>query len=121
MRTRYSKEQIELRNELRAYFQKLMTPDVVRRVIGREGGPEFRALIEQLGSDGILTLGWPEKFGGRNYTATEQLILFEEAWSAHAPFPLVTINTIGPAIMKFGTEEQQQFFLPRIEIGRAHV
>ncbi len=118
MRTRYSKEQIELRNELRAYFQKLMTPDVVRRVIGREGGPEFRALIEQLGSDGILTLGWPEKFGGRNYTATEQLILFEEAWSAHAPFPLVTINTIGPAIMKFGTEEQQQFFLPRIASGQ---
>lgn len=117
MQTRYSKQQQALRLELRDYFRKLMTPEVVREVIGKEGGETFRRVIRQLGDDGILTLGWPQEYGGKNYTAVEQLILFEEAWSAHTPFPLVTINTVGPAIMKFGTDEQKEFFLPKIAAG----
>jgi alkylation response protein AidB-like acyl-CoA dehydrogenase len=117
MQTRYSAEQNELRLELRNYFKKLMTPDVVAEVLGTEGGPVFRDVIKQMGSDGILTLGWPEEFGGKNYTALEQLILFEEAWSAHTPFPLVTINTVGPALQKFGTQQQKEFFLPKIAAG----
>ena len=118
METRYSPAQRELRAELRAYFRKLMTPDVVAEVIGKEGGPVFREIIQQLGEDGILTLGWPKEHGGKDYTAVEQLILFEEAWTAHTPFPLVTINTVGPAIMKFGTPEQKSHFLPRIAAGQ---
>ena len=117
MQTRYSAEQNELRLELRDYFKKLMTPDVVAEVLGHEGGPVFRDVIKQLGSDGILTLGWAEEFGGKNYTAVEQLILFEEAWSAHTPFPLVTINTVGPALQRFGSQEQKEFFLPKIAAG----
>ena len=117
MQTRYNAEQNELRLELRDYFKKLMTPDVVAQVIGTEGGPVFRDVIKQLGSDGILTLGWPEEFGGKNYTAVEQLILFEEAWSAHTPFPLVTINTVGPALQRFGSQAQKEFFLPKIAAG----
>ena len=57
MQTRYSAEQNELRLELRDYFKKLMTPDVVAEVLGTEGGPVFRDVIKQMGSDGILTLG----------------------------------------------------------------
>lgn len=117
MQTRYSAEQNELRLELRDYFKKLMTPDVLAEVVGCEGGPVFRDVIKQLGSDGILTLGWPEEYGGKNYTALEQLILFEEAWSAHAPFPLITVNTVGAAIQNFGSKEQKEFFLPKIAAG----
>jgi len=118
MDTRYTKEQQELRLELREYFRKIMTPEVRAQVIGTEGGTVFRDIIEQLGSDGVLTLGWPEEYGGKNYTALEQLILFEEAWQFHTPFPLVTINTVGPAMMQFGTEEQKKFFLPKIAAGK---
>lgn len=118
MDTRFSPAQRELRLELRDYFQKLMTPDVVAEVVGREGGPKFREIIARLGQDGILTLGWPKEFGGKEYTTVEQLILFEEAWSAHAPFPLITVNTVGPAIMRFGTDEQKRFFLPKIARGQ---
>lgn len=117
MQTRYSEEQQALRLELRDYFKQLMTPEVVAETIGKEGGETFRRIIKQLGSDGVLTLGWPVEHGGKDYTAVEQLILFEEAWSAHTPFPLVTINTVGPAIMKFGTEQQKAFFLPKIAAG----
>jgi alkylation response protein AidB-like acyl-CoA dehydrogenase len=118
MDTRYSAAQRELRLELRNYFKKIMTPDIVAEVVGKEGGPRFREIIAKLGEDGILTLGWPEEYGGKNYTTVEQLILFEEAWSAHTPFPLITINTVGPAIMRFGTDEQKNFFLPKIAAGQ---
>lgn len=118
MDTRFTQEQKELRLELRNYFKKIMTPDVVAEVVGKEGGPRFREIIAKLGEDGILTLGWPASYGGKAYTTVEQLILFEEAWSAHTPFPLITINTVGPAIMRFGTDEQKAFFLPRIAKGQ---
>lgn len=117
MQTRYTAPQHKLRIELRDYFRKLMTPEVVAEVIGKEGGEPFRRIIRQLGKDGILTLGWPKEYGGQDYTALEQLILFEEAWSAHTPFPLVTVNTVGPALMQFGTDEQKEFFLPKIAAG----
>jgi len=36
---------------------------------------------------------------------------------AHAPFPFVTINTVGPTIMAFGTAEQKAKYLPGILAG----
>ena len=98
MDTRYSEKQIELRKELRAYFTNIMTPEKVMACIGKEGGPIFRSIIEQLGKDGMLTLGWPEQYGGKNYGAVEQMILFEEAWKTHTPFPLITLNSVAPSL-----------------------
>lgn len=118
MDTRYNKNQEALRQELRDYFSSVMTPEKVSACIGKEGGPVFRGIIEQFGSDGMLTLGWPEAYGGKNYTAIEQLILFEEAWKTHAPFPLITLNSVAPSLMAFGTEEQKQEFLPQISAGK---
>ena len=37
-----------------------------------------------------------------------------------APVPMLTINTVGPTIMHFGTEEQKDFFLPKILAGEIH-
>jgi alkylation response protein AidB-like acyl-CoA dehydrogenase len=39
---------------------------------------------------------------------------------AGAPVPMLTINTVGPTIMNFGTEEQKEFFLPKILAGEIH-
>ena len=118
MDTRFSQDQQTLRQELREYFTNLMSPDKVAACMGKEGGPVFRCLVEQLGADGMLTLGWPEQYGGKNFTAIEQLILFEEAWTTHAPFPLITLNSVAPSLMAFGTEEQKQTFLPQISAGK---
>ena len=119
MDTRYSPEQVKLRKELREYFNSIMTPEKVMACIGKEGGPVFREIIEQLGRDGMLTLGWPEEFGGKNYGAVEQMILFEEAWKTHTPFPLITLNSVAPSLMAFGTDEQKAYFLPLISRGKA--
>ena len=98
MDTRYSAEQTALRRELRDYFARMVSPEQSRELAGAEGGETFRRILRQLGQDGMLTLGWPEEYGGRNYGAVEQLILFEEAWRVHAPFPLITLHSVAPSI-----------------------
>ncbi|MER7758353.1 acyl-CoA dehydrogenase family protein [Streptomyces sp. NPDC097619] len=106
-----TESQLRLRAELRSYFRELM-PD---------GPPEDpadqRALLRRIGSDGLLGLGWPEEYGGRGRGADEQFVFFDEAYRAGAPVSMVTLNTVGPTLMKYGTPEQKEFFLPRILRG----
>lgn len=47
----------------------------------------------------------------------EQFIFFDEAAQAGVPLPLMALNTVGPTIMQFGTDEQKSYFLPRILSG----
>jgi alkylation response protein AidB-like acyl-CoA dehydrogenase len=50
----------------------------------------------------------------------DQLIFTDEAAAAGAPVPFLTINTVGPTIMRFGTPQQKEFYLPRIARGEVH-
>jgi alkylation response protein AidB-like acyl-CoA dehydrogenase len=111
--------QRDLQQELRTYFDRLLTPDVKRDLGGEGDNPElFRALVRQIGKDGWLGLGWPTEYGGGGATPYEQLILFTEVQRAGAPFPFVTVNTVGPTIMAFGTPEQKARYLPGILAGK---
>lgn len=108
-------EQQALRKELREYFAAMLTPEVRDRLGDHGvGSPEFRRLIRTMGADGWLGLGWPTEFGGQGRPATDQFILFDEVQRARAPFPFVTVNTVGPALMAHGTEEQKARYLPGI-------
>lgn len=113
-------EQKTLRQTLRTYFENLMTPERRRSVRGMEGGKAYRELIRQIGSDGWLGVGWPKEYGGGGLTMVEQMIFLEEQRRANAPFPFVTVSTVGPALMDFGTQEQKREFLPRILAGECH-
>ena len=113
-------EQHRLRCEIRDYFQALMTPELRLEMRGAESGETYRRLVRQMGRDGWLAVGWPREYGGRGYRGTEQLIFFEEANIAGAPLPFVTISTVGPALMEFGTEAQKARFLPGIASGEIH-
>ena len=112
-----TQEQRELRIKVRDYFTNLMTPELRQSLRGKEGGDEYRQVIRQMGEDGWLAVGWPKEHGGQGYQATEQLIFFEEANIAGAPLPFVTISTVGPALMQYGTELQKEKFLPGIAKG----
>jgi 3-oxocholest-4-en-26-oyl-CoA dehydrogenase alpha subunit len=108
----------ELRAELRAYFAGLLPPDVRRRA-GEEGvgGSTFREIVKMLGKDGWLGYGWPTEYGGQGRSAAEQYVFFDEVQRAGLPFPFVTVNTVGPTLMRYGTEEQKKRFLPGILAG----
>jgi 3-oxocholest-4-en-26-oyl-CoA dehydrogenase alpha subunit len=111
-------EQLALRRELRDYYSDLLT-DEVRVGIGEvgEGGALWRQVVRRIGKDGWLGIGWPREFGGQGRPATDQFIFFDETRRAGAPFPFVTVNTVGPTIMRYGSEEQKAFFLPGILSG----
>jgi alkylation response protein AidB-like acyl-CoA dehydrogenase len=114
----YTPEQQALRKELRAYFADLLSDDVIGE-LGEpgEGSPRFREVVRQMGRDGWLGIGWPKEYGGQGRSAKEQFIFFDEVQRAGAPFPFVTLNTVGPTIMRYGTDEQKAFFLPGILSG----
>ncbi|MFI5041281.1 MAG: acyl-CoA dehydrogenase family protein, partial [Acidimicrobiales bacterium] len=114
----YTPEQESLRKELRAYFERMMTLEV-RAELGEpgDGSRLFRVLVAQMGRDGLLGIGWPTEYGGQGRPATDQFILFDEVQRAGAPFPFVTVNTVGPTLMRFGTEAQKATYLPGILAG----
>ena len=116
----YTESQQALRREFRAYFSKLIKPEHREELRNAESGELYKALIRQQGKDGMLAVGWPEQYGGRGLSQTEQLIRYEEALLAGAPTPFVTLNTVGPAIMSKGTAEQKERFLPGIASGDLH-
>ncbi|MDX2390244.1 acyl-CoA dehydrogenase family protein [Streptomyces sp. NPDC054904] len=103
--------QLRLRAELRAYFQDLL-PDGVP-----EDPAAQRAALRRIGADGLLGLGWPVEYGGQGRGADEQFVFFDEAYRAGAPVSMVTLNTVGPTLMKYGTQRQKDYFLPRILKG----
>jgi alkylation response protein AidB-like acyl-CoA dehydrogenase len=118
----FTDEQEELRRELRAYFSGLMTPEIRQSLKGGDygDGQAYKQVVRQLGQDGWLTITWPEEYGGRNASAMEQLIFLDEAAVAGVPVPFLTVNTVGPTIMRFGTDEQKAFYLPKISSGQLH-
>jgi 3-oxocholest-4-en-26-oyl-CoA dehydrogenase alpha subunit len=71
-------------------------------------------------ADGWAGIGWPTEYGGQGRSAIEQFVFFDESMRAGAPVPMLTINSVAPTIMRFGTEEQKQFFLPKILAGDIH-
>jgi 3-oxocholest-4-en-26-oyl-CoA dehydrogenase alpha subunit len=117
VRLEYTPEQRRLRQEFRAYLAQLMTPERRAATRNRESGAAYRETLRQMGSDGWLTPGWPEAYGGRGLDPLAQKIVLEELWLAEAPFPFVTVNTIGPALIRRGTEAQKRAILPRIAAG----
>lgn len=116
----YTPDQKALRREFRAYFADLIKPEYREELRNAESGELYKELIRQQGKDQMLAVGWPERYGGRGLSESEQLIRYEEALLAGAPTPFVTLNTVGPAIMSRGTEEQKQRFLPGIAAGELH-
>ena len=117
----YTKEQQALKSELRAYYENLLTPEVEAELAHAGGiGPVVRKVVKQMGADGWLGIGWPEEWGGQGRSAIEQFIFFDESMRSGAPVPMLTINTVGPTIMQFGTQEQKEFFLPKILAGEMH-
>src|SRR5579871_4250142 len=117
MHVAYGPDHERLRGEFRAYLAQLLTPQLRAATRGRESGPAFREAVRRMGRDGWLTPGWPREHGGRGLDALAQKIILEELWLAEAPFPFVTVNTIGPALIRRGTPAQQRELLPRIASG----
>ncbi|WP_137723192.1 acyl-CoA dehydrogenase family protein [Prescottella subtropica] len=113
-------EQRKLQAELRDYFSGLISPEETEIMLTDRHGPVYHDVIRRMGRDGWLGVGWPKEFGGKGFGEIEQQIFTNEAVRADVPLPSVTLQTVGPTLQTYGTEEQKRKFLPGILAGDVH-
>ena len=122
MRFELTEEQKQLKMEIRSYLESRITPELLAEVKDNpDGGPLWRKYILELGKDGWLGIGWPEEYGGQGRTPLEQYIFLEEINRTGIIIPFITLETVGPTLMKLGTKQQKDYFLPKILKGEIEV
>lgn len=115
-----SAEGIALRKELRTLvhshlprtFMGAFTDDAQDLAVAQR-------FCKELAKRQLLTMAWPQEYGGREADVWQQTIVREELWAAHEPrgAQYMGVNWVGPAIMRFGTPEQKAQHLPPIAAG----
>ncbi|WP_219500972.1 acyl-CoA dehydrogenase family protein [Nonomuraea ceibae] len=113
-------EQRRLRDELREYFAGCLTPEDRAKLAEDPFGEAYLEHCRRLGRDGKLGLGWPKEYGGGGHGPLEQQIFANEIARAGVPYPIITLQTVGPTLMQYGTKEQKERFLPSILAGECH-
>lgn len=113
-------DQRRLRDELREYFHGCLTDEDRKKIAEDPFGDAYMEHCRRLGRDGKLGLGWPKEYGGGGYGPLEQQIFANEIARASVPYPIITLQTVGPTLMQYGTPEQKEYFLPRILAGECH-
>lgn len=119
MRLKATPQQQDFRQEVRRYFTDVTPDDLHTAVEDPDPGQRrrYREWVARVGGDGWLCPTWPETYGGRGLSAVEQLIFFDETQRLRVPLPFLSTNTVGPTIMRHGTDQQRERFLPRIHRG----
>ena len=120
--------QQQLQRDVVAYLERHVTPALEAELLAQqEGGgpdthPHYSQFIRQLGRDGWLGLAWPKRYGGQERDAIDQYIFFDTvAGYYRVPIPFLAINAIGSTIMRAGTEEQKDRFLPPLLRGELNI
>lgn len=106
----------KFRQEVRAFLQKEVTPQVVEEVgFALEPGPHTRMFLKKLGAKGWLAPAFPKEYGGLGTTRIQQFIITDElSYHRAQPLILVGVGIVGPTLLMYGSEEQKRKFLPRI-------
>ena len=70
----------------------------------------------KLSTKGWMAPNWPKAYGGTDWTVTQRFIFNNECAEAYAPDGEYTfgVTMVGPVIIKYGTEEQKKYYLPKI-------
>lgn len=121
MRFNLTEEQHQLQQEIRSYLNENITDELLEEVRTVPNGPLWKEYIHKLGEDGWLGIGWPVEYGGQGKTPLEQYIFLEEINRTGINIPFITLETVGPTLMKVGTDKQKKYFLPKILRGELEV
>jgi alkylation response protein AidB-like acyl-CoA dehydrogenase len=108
------------RDEVRAFLRENVTAALIaeRRKFGFENaGPELDTFRSAVSAKGWYGINWPTEYGGLGLTATHQHILVNEFAYVGAPGPDLTVTSVAPMIMRYGTDQNRAEFLPPIARG----
>ena len=107
-----------LRREVRAFLAEEMprTREPHNSDFGASWSPEFS---RKLGERGWIGMTWPKEYGGQERSALERYVVTEEMLAAGAPVGAhwVADRQSGPLLLRFGTEQQRQKYLPGVARG----
>ena len=113
----FTAEDLGFRDEVRAFIQQNL-PQSARKHAGRYPHWSKQDVVDWqriLNAKGWAVPHWPEEYGGTNWTAVRRYIFLEELLRAPTPEPLsFNVNMIGPVLYTFGSEDQKEFFLPKL-------
>ena len=116
----FSPEQVAFREEVRRGIAAAI-PEHLREKVASGGHFEMAETMEWhkvLYQKGWVAPHWPTKFGGPGLDVTRRFILTEELELAGTPqLSPFGLAMVGPLLMQFGSEWQQQRFLPKILSG----
>lgn len=119
----WSEDDLGHRAEFRAFLADFL-PDDWDEISAHGPGSDAQAAFSRtfcraLAERGWLTQHWPRAYGGRDAPPWRHSIIGEECWAVGEPRgpQYMNVNWIGPAIMRFGTDEQRTQHLPPISRG----
>jgi pimeloyl-CoA dehydrogenase len=105
------------REEVRAFIRERLPADLRERM-RRGHAPRKQDTVawqRALNERGWAAPHWPREYGGAGLDTARRLILLEELFRAPAPLPQgFNINLLGTVLLRYGTEEQKRFFLPKL-------
>jgi acyl-CoA dehydrogenase len=110
------------RTEVREFLDEELAPELREQGVGQTGvfapGPVGRSWHRVLFNKGWITPTWPAKFGGLGWTSLQRYVFEQECALAEAPtLSAAGLQMCGPILIHLGTEQQQNYFLPRIRSG----
>ena len=120
----------QFRSEIRAWIEANCPSEMRTPARGDDdvcwGGRNFvfqseaqKQWLERCAEKGLTVPDWPKAYGGAGLSAAETKIFRQEIARAGARSPLNSFGIwmLGPALLKFGTEEQKLHYLPPIARG----
>ncbi len=119
-----STEEKKLEKEVKAYFEKNATLELHQEIdrFPEGEGPLCKQFVRKLGEDGWMGMGWPREYGGQGRSSIDQYIFFDLALGYyHIPIPMLALMTVGPTIMRVGSEAQKKKILPAILKGECNI
>lgn len=104
-----------LRPPLRTFLQEEMA-NLPRTVAGKSWMGFNADFTRKLAARGLIGMTWPKAYGGHEMSALARYVVVEELLAAGAPVAAhwIADRQSGPLILRYGTQEQRQFFLPAI-------
>ena len=119
----YPADAEEFRTEIRSWLEEHLPDGWFDE--GFEMSPDEKAQFQKdwtatLFEGGWICATWPTEYGGKGLTTMQSVVLAEEFHRAGAPLraDFFGDTLVGPTILQWGTEEQKQFFLPKILSGQ---
>ncbi|HEX5093600.1 MAG TPA: acyl-CoA dehydrogenase family protein, partial [Burkholderiales bacterium] len=116
----YSQEELAFRDQVRGWLKDNLPKDLAAKIANYEelGREDLLRWHKILAKQGWVAPAWPKEWGGTGWSVVQRYIFEEECGFAGTP-PIVSfsIHMCGPVLLRFGTDEQKQRFLPRMYNG----